>query len=164
MQEKALIDQLYSENECGIIRSFYKNDAEIRPLLKEAIGSKLITQQDRIITSNAIDAICLMCMTAKFASSEDECCRVALTVYHYYNKVQNMVPSLAFDKGIDLANNIFICLSFYPQSIERRWKRYGAPSPSYYRKVSKTIFSSHGFEDIASHHENWEVFFSEVTV
>jgi hypothetical protein len=164
MQEKALIEQLYSENECNIIRNFYNTDSTVRPLLKEAIGSKVITQQDKIIISNAIDAICLMCMTARFASSEDECCRVALTVYHYYNKVQNMNPSLAFDGGINLANNIFICLSFYPQSIEQRWKRRGAPSPAYYRKISKTIFSNHGFKDIASHHENWEAFFREVTV
>lgn len=164
MSEKALIEDLYTPKECDIIRDLYKEDKSSNISIREAIGTKLITSHDKIVTSNAIDAICLICLTAKFAESEDECHRVALTVYQYYDKTNKMHPSIVTDHGLDLANKIFIALSFYPQSMARKWKRYGAPSPSYYREISKTIFKNNGSEDIASHHENWETFFGEVTV
>lgn len=164
MAESVLIEQLYTSKECEIIRSLYKEDPSSKNSIREAIGSKLITSSDKIITSKPIDALCLICLTAKFADSEDECYRVAVTVYQYHDKTNETIPSIVSDEGLKLANKTLIALSFHPQALERRWKYHGAPSPSYYRRVSKLMFQRHEQNDIASHHEQWEAFLGEVMV
>lgn len=164
MDKNVLIEQLYTSEECEIIRSLYTEDPSSKNSIRQAIGSKLITSTDKIITSKPIDVLCLICLTAKFASSEDECHRVAITIYQYHNKTSEIIPSIVSDEGLKLANKTLIALSFHAKALEHRWKCHGAPTPSYYRTISKATFKMHGQQDIASHHEQWEGFLGEMFV
>jgi hypothetical protein len=161
---RVLIEELYTSEECESIKDIYKNDPSARAAIMNAIGNKLIVSTDKIVGGKPLDAICLICLTSKFASSEDECYRVAITMYQHIDKVQNILPSIAFDRGLDLANKTLLALSFRAQALESKWKRYGAPSPAYYRKASKAAYTSYGQPDIAAHHEQWEGFLGEVFI
>lgn len=160
----ALIEQLYSEPECENIKKLFLEDSSCRLSLREAIGNKIILEKEKFLSSNPLDTLCLLCLTAKFATSEDECHRVAITVYQFLDKPLDIIPSLLEDEGLKLASKSLMALSFRVKALEKRWKYHGAPSPSFYRKVSKTIFSSHGQKDLAAHHEQWEGFLGELLV
>lgn len=159
-----LIEQLYDSKECGAIRTLYKEDKSVHSLIREAIGTKLVTGSEKIVTSNPIDVLCLMCLTSKFASSEDECYRVAVTVYQYFDSNENMLPMITEDEGLKFASKTLIALSFKAKAVEYRWKYHGAPSPNYYRNASKVVYKRHNQTDIAEHHEQWEGFLGELFV
>lgn len=161
---RSLINQLYHAKNCEALKNLYQTDPSSRPSIKQAIGSKLITDSSKIIVSNAIDALFMICLTAKFADSEDECNRVAITIYQYHDKTREMIPSIASDMGLVFANKSLIALSFHPQAMEKRWKYHGAPKPDFYRQLSKTVYKTFDQQDIAAHHEQWEAFLSEVLV
>jgi hypothetical protein len=160
----ALIDQLYDDKEKNIIKELFLEDESSRLSIREAIANKIIFEKDKILITNALDIICFLCLTAKFASSEDECHRVAITVYQFIDKPHNILPSLLDDEGLQFASKTLTSLSFRAKALEKRWKYHGAPSPSFYRKVSKTVFNIHGQKDIAAHHEQWEGFLGELFV
>lgn len=161
---KSLIEQLYDAKNCTALRNLYETDPDSRPSIKQAIGSKLITDSSKIIVSNAIDALFMICLAAKFADSEDECNRVAITIYQYHDKVKEVVPCMSSDFGLKFSSKCLIALSFYPQSLEKRWRYHGAPKPGFYRELSKTIYRTFDQNDIAAHHEQWEAFLGEVLV
>ena len=160
---EVLIEQLYSPEQCQAIKRLYKQDSSTHRLIRDAIGTKLITE-DKVITSKPIDVVCLMCLTSKFASSDDECHRVAITVYQYYDKPNNLLPSITEDFGLEFAYKTLIALSFQAKAMEKRWKYHGAPSPKYYRQASKVTFCKYGQDDIAAHHEQWEGFLGELFI
>jgi len=161
---KVLIEELYTSEECDSIKDIYKNDPTARTAIMKAIGNKLIVSTDKVVSSKPLDVICLVCLTSKFASSEDECYRVAITMYQHINKIYDILPSIAFDRGLDLANKTLLALSFRAQALEAKWKKYGAPSPAYYRKASKAAYKANGQMDLAAHHEQWEGFLGEVFI
>jgi hypothetical protein len=161
---QALIEQLYEQSQCEALKKLFLEDKTTHKLIQEAIGAKLITAQDKIITTKSIDALYMICLAAKFADSEDECYRVAITIYQYHNKPNSIFPSLIEDLGLKFATKTLIALTFHKQALEKRWKYHGAPSPSFYRNLSKRIFSTYGQADISEHHEQWESFLSEVLI
>ena len=161
---KSLVDQLYDLKNSEALKALYETDLSSRPSIKQAIGSKLITDSSKIIVSNAIDALFMICLTAKFADSEDECNRVAITIYQYHDKTNEIIPSLISDQGLLFASKCLISLSFHPQALEKRWKYHGAPKPDFYRQLSKTVYNTFDQKDIAAHHEQWEMFLGEVLV
>lgn len=161
----SLITELYTPSECTVIRELcLEEDVKIKNLIKEAIGNKIILSQETILTSKPIDILFLICLNAKFATSEDECHRVAMTLYQYYNKPHNIIPLISEDIGLVLANKVLVSLSFYAEALNKRWKYHGAPSPDFYRTVSVTIFNRNGQKDIAEHHKKWESFLGELFV
>lgn len=160
----ALIEELYGERDCETIKNLFLEDPSSRLSLREAIGNKIIIEKDKILTTKPLDVLYLLCLTAKFASSEDECHRVAVTVYQFLDKPNDVIPSIISDEGLKFASKTLMALSFRSKALEKRWKRKGAPSPSFYRKVSKTVFTVHGQKDIAAHHEQWEGFLGELFV
>lgn len=159
-----LVEQLYDTGNSKALQELYKTDPASRPAIKQALSSKLITDHSKIITSNAIDALFIICLSARFADSEDECNRVAITIYQYHDKIKETIPSMIDDEGLKLASKCLISLAFYPQALEKRWKYHGAPKPNFYRQLSKTIYKTHDQQDIASHHEQWETFLGEVLI
>lgn len=161
---EVLIEQLYSPDNCKAIRKLYKEDSTVHNTIRNAIGTKIILDTDKLLTSNPIDVLYLMCLTAKFANSDDECYRIAITVYQYHNKLEDILPSITNDCGLQFATKTLIALSFRAKAMEKKWKRYGAPSPSYYRQTSKQIFKKYNQKDIANNHEKWEGFLGEVFV
>jgi hypothetical protein len=155
----ALIDELYSPEDCQRIKLIYKEDPSSRKALMEAFGHKIVANQE-ILTSKPLDVLALICMTADFASSHNECHTVAIIVHKHIN-TKNPLPYILDDQGITLAEKCLVSLSFFLPALERRYKK-GAPSPDFYRKASKVMFSRCEHEDIANNHEKWENFFSEM--
>jgi hypothetical protein len=159
----ALIDELYDPRDCNKIRSFYKEDNSLHTALRQAIGEQITIKSDKFLSSNPIDVICLVCLTAKFASSEDECHRVGVTVCQMIDE-PNPLPYLHKDDPLTLASKTLISLSFFYKALEHRFLRHGAPSPRFYRNISKSVYKSNKQPDIAAHHEKWEGFLGELFI
>ena len=159
--KEGIIHDLYNERECESIENLYKTEQNLKKLIVNAIGNKLIISSEKFVNTNLINALYLICLTAKFADSEDECYRVAITVCQSYNKPNNILPSICFDRGLILANKILVALSLYPQALEKKWKFKGAPSVEFYRNTSKHIYKKYNQLDISNHHEQWEMFLGE---
>lgn len=156
-----LIEELYNEEDCKRIRSFYKEDFTLHNALRQAIGDKIIISTDKLLASNPVDIVCLICLTSKFAASEDECHRVAITVCQVMQD-PDPLPYAHVDDPLTLANKTLISLSLFYKAMEKRWQRHAAPSPRYYRNASKAIFTKNKQPDIAAHHEKWEGFIGEM--
>lgn len=154
-----LIEELYSSDAVDLIRDLYRDDVEAKESFYEAFGNKIIQSQDKILLSKPLDILMLICSTAKFASSKDECSHVAVMVYKRI-KEPNPLPYVLDDRGMDLAEKSLISLSFFKPALMARWRK-GGPHPDFYRDYSKRIFDSEGYGDVARHHESWESFFSE---
>lgn len=154
-----LIDELYNSAAADLIRDLYNDSSESRESFYEAFGNKILQTPEKVLLSKPLDIIMLICSTAKFASSKDECQQVAVIVYKRM-KEPNPLPYVLDDRGIDLAEKSLISLSFFKPAMMARWKK-GGPHPDFYRSYSKRMFESEGHYDIADHHENWEGFFSE---
>jgi len=159
----SLIEQLYDPKTVEIIRSLYATDIESRNTLFKAFGQKIIEKQEVFLTAKPLDVLSLICGTASFADSNEECHQVALIVYRRLND-KNPLPYIMDDSGFLLAEKTLVALSFYSKAMERRWKYHSAPSPSFYRSASKLLFRKKDLNSIADHHEKWEAFFSEVFI
>ena len=159
-----LIEELYTPQERIIIKEFFNQDEELKSAIVEAIGTKIILEKDKILLSKPLDILYMVCLTAKFASSEEECHRVAITVYQHFNKPKISLPMVSEGTDLAFATKTLIALSFHIKALEHRWKYHGAPTPEFYRKISKATFEIHGQRDIAVHHEQWEGFLGEMFV
>jgi hypothetical protein len=157
----SLIDELYSSDDCKRIRSFYKEDVSLHNTLRQAIGEKITLAKDKFISTNPVDVVCLVCLTSKFASSEDECHRVAITVCQMIDEPEPL-PYLHRDEPLTFANKALISLSFFYKALEHRFRLRAAPSPQFYRNISKSVFKTNKQPDIAAHHEKWEGFLGEM--
>ena len=162
---KTLIDEIYTEQECSHIKTFFSEDTSLRDIIKKAIGDKIILSSEKILLSNPLDIIYLICLTSKFATSDEECHRVAITVYQFIEKTDDCLPYLSED-GCTLlfASKVLMALSFRVKALEYRWKYHGSPSPNFYRQISKQIFTNNGQADIAKHHEQWDGFLGVLLV
>lgn len=160
----SLIEELYTGKECESIKKLFLDDSSVRDHIKKAIGEKIVlTSNEKILLSNSLDVIYLVCLTSKFASSDDECHRVAITIHQFFKTTNEPVlPYLHQDSGLVFASKTLLSLSFWAKALEHRWKYHGAPSPKYYRQISKNIFATHGQKDISVHHEQWEGFIGEI--
>ena len=157
----ALIDELYDPEDCNKIRSFYKEDNSLHTALRQAIGEQITLKSNKFLSTNPVDVVCLVCLTARFASSEDECHRVAITVCQMLDE-HDPLPYLHKDEPLTLASKTLISLSFFYKALEYRFSRHGAPSPTFYRNLSKSVYKSNKQPDIAAHHEKWEGFLGEM--
>jgi hypothetical protein len=158
--DMALIDELYAPEECERIKAIYSEDVSARQSLMQSFGHRIIANEN-ILTSKPLDILALVCMTATFASSPLECQTVAIIV-HKHILDADPLPYVVDDHGITLAEKCLVSLSFFLPAMERRHKRRGAPSPSFYRNASKIMFSRCDQQAIADHHEQWESFFAEM--
>jgi hypothetical protein len=159
---RALIEDIYTLKECQYIKSLFNEDGSVKDIIKRAIGEKIILSKEKILSTNPLDIIYLICLTSKFAVSDDECHRVAITVYQYINLNQeNLLPYITEGMDLRFASKTLISLALFSKALEKRWRYRGAPSPQFYRKLSKSIFKQNGQEDIATHHEQWEGFLGE---
>ena len=76
-----LIEELYSSNAVDLIRDLYKDDPSAKESFYEAFGNKILQSSEKVLLSKPLDILMLICSTAKFASSKDECSQVAVIVY-----------------------------------------------------------------------------------
>jgi len=159
---KSLIEQLYSNNAVELIRDLYYDDPDAKLSFYQAFGNKIFEKQDVFLSTKPLDVLMLICNTATFASSIEECHNVAVIIYRRMQEPKPL-PYITDDQGITLAEKSFIALSFFNKALERRWNK-GGPSPSFYRSCAKKIFAANNLEEIADHHEKWETFFQEFFV
>lgn len=157
----ALIDELYSNSECEKIKLLYSTDPESRDLIMKSIGMKIVEQNETFLTSSPLDILGLICSTASFASSKEECLAVAIII-HKGLSYTNPLPYILDDPGFTLAEKTLTSLSFFRRAMEKRTKFHGAPSPNFYRQASVLLFKRNNHEDIAEHHVQWEGFLSEM--
>ena len=145
-----------------MIRELYHNDLDVRHSFYQAFGNKIIQSQDKILISEPLNILMFICCTAKFSSSEEESQQVAMIINKRI-KENNPLPYVLDDKGLDLAEKCLISLSFFYPALVKRHKK-GAPSPEFYRDVSKKVFKANGYTDLAEHHKQWEQFLIEFFV
>ena len=160
--KKGIIDFIYSKPECANIRELYKDEA-CRPLLQQQIGKRILDSQQTFIDGNAIDTLAMICLNQDFTKDEKECLSVSLFVCRGIKNLEP-IPRVTDCSGIDLASKLLVSLSFFKPAMINRWKRYGSPSPNWYRRVSQTTFAHHNHEGLAKNHWYWENFLSEMLV
>jgi hypothetical protein len=158
----ALIDELYDSNQTEYIKKLYTSDVASRDAIMKAIGSKIV-ESDKILVSNPVDILSLICCTAPFASSKEECQKVAIIVYKGL-QYENPLPYIMDDHGFVLAEKTLTALSFFKNAMEHRCRYKGAPSVEFYRGASIIMFRRHNEDAIADHHIYWENFLSEIFI
>jgi len=156
---RPLIEQLYDAKDCEHIRNLYNEDSSVRSIIQKSISNKIQCSGDKIICNHSLDTVFLICCSSTFATL-DESNKVAIIVYSYID-VTDPFPSILEYNGSELAERAFISLSFFYKRMEYKWKYKGAPSPAFYRGVSKQLFRNNNNSDIADHFEQWENFLSE---
>jgi hypothetical protein len=156
----ALVDELYDSREAEFIKSIYQGDVESHPILMRVLGSKII-ESEKILVSNALDIIMLVCMNASFAHSTEECNKVAMIIHRNIHN-DRPLPYLLDDQGMKFAEKTLIALTFFRPAMEHRHMTQGAPLPSFYRDTSRSIMNKYEHEDVADNHERWEAFLSEM--
>lgn len=160
-----LIEELYTLPECEIIKSMYSTESEdVKKTIVGAIGTKAAVDKTKILTTNSLDVVYMICLTSKFANSIDECHWVAITVHQHFASSCSVIPMFLEDTSLVFATKAFLALSFYAKILESRQQRKGAPSPAFYRQTSKSILASCGRQDVVSHYEQWEAFLGEMFV
>ena len=156
----ALIDELYDSGDCEKIKLLYSSDPSSRDSIMQAIGYKIL-DSEKVLLSKPLDILSLVCCTASFASSKEECQTVAIIVHKGLN-YENPLPYILDDHGFKLAEKTLTALSFFRKAMEKRTKYHGAPSPEFYRSASILLFKKNNHLDIAEHHVQWEGFLNEV--
>ncbi len=157
-----LITKLFNSNEIDLIKSLY-HDPITHDSLLVTIGSRVIEKSEVFLSENPLDTFMLICATADFADSIDECNTVAVIIYNRL-KEPSPLPMFTEDKGMDLAEKCLTSLSFFRKALEHRNIYHGAPKPDWYRTISKNLFVNNNMLNIADHHEKWECFFEEMFI
>lgn len=156
-----LIQELYNEDDQLNIKKLYKNDSSIHDMLKKAFGQKILEKKDKVLTTNALDILCYLCLNSPFADDENECYTVSVLVYKNI-KTLDILPLVTEEHGMNLASKCLVSLSLFSDRLEWRRQRYGYPGSDYYRKVSTLILKQYDHNNIAKHHKLWEQFLGEM--
>ena len=98
----ALIDELYNSSECEELKLLYSSDPSSRDAIMQAIGYKIVDASDKILLSKPLDILSLICCTASFADSKEECQAVAIII-HKGLTYENPLPYILDDHGFKLA-------------------------------------------------------------
>ena len=158
-----MIEELYDDKSVASIKGLYLNDPNSREQLYSAFASRILEKSEVFLISKPLDILSILCMSANFADSKEECQTVAIIVMKGL-KEENPLPYICDDHGFILAEKTLVALSFFRSAMEHRTKYQGAPTPDFYRKASKLLFTKNNHEGIAEHHEQWEAFLSELFV
>lgn len=135
---------------------------EIRLKLRASIA-QLLDDLPVLITGHPSDW--LLCVLSKFEKPPDETLRVFQSFDRFFTEIEDRVrltsPSsdgLKMADKRDTADTCLLMLSLFPERLEFRQRRYGAPSPRWYSKIGAMAFSATGHEDVASHFDGWTEF------
>jgi len=157
----ALIDKLFEKSQADAIRKLWEDNSS-RSLIQQELGKKLIDSDD-FIDEFPLTQIMFISTMSPFASSVNECYSVADVVYWGIHRV-DILPLVSEHKGKELAYRCLISLSMFEAALVKRYNRYGAPSPSFYRKVGEKSFEQIGMNDIGKHFYQWENFIREMFI
>jgi hypothetical protein len=156
-----LMQELYSEKEQQNIKKLYTDDLSVHEMLKKAFGQKILDKKDKVLTSNALDILCFLCLNSPFADDENECFTVSVLLYKNIKTI-DILPLVTEEHGLNLASKCLVSLSLFKERLEWRRQRYGYPGADYYRKVSVLILKQHEHANVARHHKLWEQFIGEM--
>ena len=129
--------------------------------------AKSLLNEEGIIVENPLSQLrVIVCSMSQFASSRDECNEVTDIIIWAMKSdgVDKVVPMITEHNGYELAKRCLISLSFFEKHMCRRWQRYAAPSPDFYRKIGISSFEASGYPDISSHFDKWSLFIKEFFV
>lgn len=144
------------------------NDEDIgAAVLKHAANNFLDAPADKILTNTTLlDYFGLLCLSAKFAETIEECWFVAVLLTKGVKNTKSLPTVLMEDRdgtirvfykhGLDVPARILTALTVFPEAVEARTRRYGAPAPDFYRKLSKAELRAQKQPAVAAHHEAWE--------
>jgi hypothetical protein len=160
----ALIDRLFSQAESDAIRSLWADESS-RRLIQQEVGKRLLESED-IIDELPLTQLMFIASLSPFASSEDECHKVASIIYWGIGRT-DILPYYIDDVYANrqdalYANRCLISLSFFKSALIRRWKRHGAPSIDFYRNTGIDAYHRVEMDDIGDHFRQWENFWSEM--
>ncbi len=155
-----LIEDLYSGKKRDAIISLL-DDSSIRKQILAQVGMEL--NKRGVVISPSNEQLMVLLSQASFANNGTECVYVAKIVRRFL-MVDEPLPRVAEHQGYDLASRCLVSLGFFPKAIEKRWERYGAPKPEFYREVGKTTFHEIGRADVSENFEKWERFMQEMFV
>ena len=157
----ALVDKLFDKKQADAIRKLWK-DRNSRFLIQKEIGKQLI-RCESVIEEIPLTQIMFITSTSSFANSENECYDIAGIIYWGLNKT-DILPMVTKHQGEELGKRCLISLGFFGGVIAKKYERYGAPSPSFYRNIGTSSFYQSGKDDIGDHFSKWELFMQEFFV
>jgi len=120
-----------------------------------------------LIDTSLLDYMGFLCLSASFAESAEECWFVAVLLAKGVRDTKQL-PTVVMEerdgcirvamkhRGIDVPARIMTALVIYPEAMEARAKRTGAPDSAFYRSISKTELRRYNHKEVAAHHEAWE--------
>lgn len=91
---------------------------------------------------------------AHFILSEEEPLFIGAMIF-YCLKKNDIFPSLIEHTGKDFSSRTLVSLSLFGAAMERKHKKFGAPSPDYYKNVAIMYLKSDGLADIANNFDKW---------
>ena len=157
----ALIDELFNKSQADAIRKLWE-DKSSRFLLQQEIGKKIL-DSEYFVGELPLTQLMFITTLSPFATSDKECHLVAEIIYWGMHRT-DILPLISEHKGKDLAYRCLISLGFFTSAIEKKWKRRGSPSPSFYREVGINAFNQIEMKDISKHFIGWESFLKEYFV
>jgi hypothetical protein len=162
---KTLIEYLYNEAECQAIKKMWQASDE-RSAIHLILGRRLLEKNSKLLPATSgtlLDILMLVCRTQSFAYDENEGLTVAVLLTQSLRD-KNILPLLQSDRGVNFSRKALVSLALFYPAMEHKCRRYGAPSPEYYRQASKTELRRADYPGIAENHLKWEGFLSEVLV
>jgi hypothetical protein len=122
-------------------------------LFLQMLGREIL-QNKKVVAGFPLDQLRAITSLADFADRA-ECKNAALLIYEGIHRT-DILPYVMMHHGMELAVRCFVSLSLFPEALEARMKRRGAPSPDFYRHCGKDVLSKEGFPRISLHFEMWE--------
>ena len=155
----ALIDNLFPEKQANAIKKIWE-DKESQFLLEKQIGKKLLDSNE-ILDDLPLTQLMLIASLSPFASNKSECHNVASIMFWGIHTI-DILPLVTEHQGKQLAYRCLISLSLFKKALIKKWQRYGAPSPDFYRRVGTKTFKQIRCPYISQHFYQWECFLCEM--
>jgi len=115
--------------------------------------------EGRIVWRYPKEQIGALVMPAKFASL-DEKSYVAHMINRFI-KVVDCLPWITKHEGRDFADRCLFSTSFFWDYMEKRRRRFGAPSPEFYLAAGQEEYKTMGKRDLAFNMHNWRNFLAQ---
>jgi len=134
---RALIDRIFNQKQSDAIRKLW-SDEGCQNLIERQIAIGLLENQE-VIDEMPLTQLMLLTSLADFSSCPQECYDVAEIII-WGIKEKDILPSIVNHRGKDLAYRCLLSLGFHRKALVKKWDRYGAPSPDFYRKIGISTF------------------------
>lgn len=153
-------EKITSPNEYTSINELAK-DTNNHLLIFKALGQRFLNKEDLFICDPS-GQIMLMIANAPFIKSEQEGIQITHIVKWAVNRI-DIFPMISEHKNQDLAYRCLISLGFFKSAMEKRTKKLGTPSISFYRQIGINTFKQMGYQEISEDFIKWECYLGEIS-